>query len=135
MEALDHKVKDVHVELGKLYARIRDYKKAKVYFERAVENKEDGAFLEYGKWTQYKNRPNNEKAKELLTKAIEVGDVKAYSYLGRLYHRKLNDRSKALEVYSEGVNHGDASSAHQLAHVYAELNEYDKADELFFKGK
>lgn len=134
LEALDHKVKDVHVELGKLYARIRDYKKAKVYFESALENNEDGAFLEYGKWIQYKNRPNYEKAKDLLTKAIEVGDVEAYSYLGRLYHRKLNDKGKALEVYTDGINHGDASSAHQLAHIYADLKEYDKADELFLKA-
>ncbi|WP_183573719.1 tetratricopeptide repeat protein [Mucilaginibacter sp. X5P1] len=134
LEALDHKVKDVNVELGKLYARIRDAKKAKISFEKAIESNDDGAFLEYGKWNQYKTRPDYEKARVLFNKAIEVGDVKAYGYLGKLYHRKLNDKGRALEIYSEGMKHGDASSVHQLAHLYAERKDYDKADELFIKA-
>jgi tetratricopeptide (TPR) repeat protein len=134
LEALDHNVKEVNVVLGQLYARVKENKKAKAYFEKAIANREEGAFLEFGKWYHYKPRPDYEKARSMYEEAIEAGEIAAYGYLGKLYHRKLNNRAKAFEVYQEGMGHGDPDSIHQLAHLYADRKDYEKADELFLKA-
>jgi len=134
LQALHHNVKNVNVELGKLYAVIRDVKKAQLYFDKAVELNEPGALLEYGKWSQYKRKPDYTKAEELLRQAIARDDVDAYSYLGRLYLRKLNDKAKAFEVFKEGEEKGDAASVHQLAHLYLDRKDFEKSDALFLKA-
>jgi len=134
LEALSHNVKDVNVVLARLYAKVKDNKKAKLYFETAIASREEGSFLEFGKWNQYKSRPDYEKARLMYEEAIKADEIKAYGYLGKLYHRKLNNKAKAFEVYTEGLDRGDADSVHQLAHLYADRKEYEKSDELFLRA-
>lgn len=134
LEAEKHNVKGVYVELGQLYANLDDPKNTTINFEKAVKNEEDQALLKFGMWHQYKRRPNYKKAQALYKEAIDSKDINAYGYLGQLYHHKFNDEDKAFEIYTEGMEHGDASCVHQLAHLYADRKEYEKSDALFLKA-
>jgi len=134
LEAKRHSIKGVNVELGQLYARLDQPKKAKEYFETAVRNNEEGALIDIGSFYQYKRKPEYGKAEFYYNEAIKNGVTDGYGQLGKLYHRRLNQKDKAFDTYTAGVEHGDVLSTHQLAHLYAERKEYDKANELFLKA-
>lgn len=134
LEAQRHQIKDVNVELGQLYARLDQPKKAKEYFELAIRNNEDDALLDTGSFYQYKRKPEYGKAEFYYNEAIKNGITEGYGQLGKLYHRTMNQKEKAFDVYTVGVEHDDVVSTHQLAHLYADRKEYDKAIELFLKA-
>jgi len=134
LEAKRHRIKDVNIELGQLYARLGQNKKAKDFFEIAVKNNEEDALLYFGYFYQHKSKPEFDKAEFYYGEAIKAGSSHAYGFLGKLYHRSLNNKEKAFETYSIGIKHDDVTSVHQMAHLYADKRDLEQANSFFLKA-
>jgi len=132
--AVKRKVRKANVTLGKLYAEMGQQKKAKEALLTAIEVKEDDASLALGRWYEDKKKPNLEAAVKYYKQAIESGTIRAYGYLGGVYHRKFKDFDRALKIFNEGMEKGDGLSVHRLAHYFADQEDYTKSDELFLKA-
>ncbi|MET6996388.1 tetratricopeptide repeat protein [Chitinophaga defluvii] len=133
-EAIIAKVESANSKLGILYATINDTKNAKKYFNEAIRLNEKDALINMGIWYRVRRRPNFSKAEFYFKKAIDAGIVKAYCLLGDLYMEELKDARKAIEMFELGVQHKDAESAHQLAHIYSDNKNYEASDEMFEKS-
>jgi tetratricopeptide (TPR) repeat protein len=127
-------VEGIYLELAKLYAEKRENKKALKYFQKSIDKNEENSLIDFGNWYRYRNRPQYAKAIELFEMAIKKNQMAAYSALGELYADDLKDYDKAIAVLTEGVLKNDANSAHELGHIYLDLNKPELAMTQFLKS-
>jgi len=144
-----------NLNYGAVYARMRDFNKAELYFTKAMQYLDEDRFVNTA--TLLNNlsiiaRENDDidKAFDLANQAIEIwkksdyprGLVQSYNNLGNCYY-DVGDTKNALKYYNMALdismNNGYGNSAiislEQLANVYSQIGQYKLAYEKHVEFK
>ena len=129
------------VMLGRLYHKgiVKDYKKAKYYFNKAIQLKNVEALMRLGQLYITKNKYS--KGKFYYERAAEQGYIHAYYKIGMLYFYKKGveqDYLKAKEYFDMAAEQNDPKALNMIGYMYdCEIGvkrDYDKAKEYFEKA-
>lgn len=78
---------------------------------------------------------NKNKAKDIYLKAISLGDVRSYSFLGTLYYKEKNHKT-ALDYWRQGAKKGDEVSMNNLVrYLSAKKDAKSKAEAAEWQRK
>jgi TPR repeat protein len=73
-------------------------------------------------------------AKRLFLKAVEIGAPDCYYNIGKFLINTVKDIKEGLRFLKLGIKNKEAESAHFLAHYYEKKNDYDKAEKMFLEA-
>ena len=82
----------------------------------------------------YSALKNMKKAEDHLLKAIEQGEVEAFTWLGIL-HQEQYSYELARAYYEKAIEQGDQNALLALGNLYFLQRDYQKAEKLFIKAK
>ncbi len=130
------------VEVGWLFNKAGDAKKAIKAWEKAEKVKADGAgnfAIGLAYLTGEDAVPFDEgKAFEYIQKATLAGNTDAYFYLGMLYkdgRGVQQDDAKAIEAYTVAADKGNEAACLDLAYLYANASPKDMAKAIKYYEK
>ncbi len=69
-----------------------------------------------------------------VTKSVEAGKVRAYTFYGDLLHARFEDEAGALSWYQKGADAGDEYAQYQLAKMYCEGRGMENPDAVTCYG-
>jgi len=132
-DAVSSKIKGANIVQYNVLKKLGKKKEAKAALLNAVSEKEEDSNYLLGKYYLAQKRPNFKKAEEQFEITVEKGSVKGYIGLARV-SIKQGDIERAISLYQYAVDKNSAQAAHQLGHLYYNLKEFGKSDEMFAKA-
>ncbi len=102
---LDPENDNIKINLGILFLRQKDYQKAEEVFKYLMEKRPNDAQLHYRLAYVYKEWGKYEQAITELQKASALAPqiINPYEELGNIFGSRLEDRGRAIQFYSKGV--------------------------------
>ena len=120
--------------LGLVLHKKEKYREAIDAFTKSIEKGHDESLINLGLLYMEQPEPDVQSAKVCFETAAEKNIKQSFVLLGKLYAENLKDESKAIHYYEKGVQAGDADAAHNLAHIYDNLQKYEESDSLFIRS-
>lgn len=122
-------------KLGEFYYSINEFAIAVKYYEQSCTyNNKDAYFnLAMTYLTGKGNSKNDDIAMQLFKKSIKLGNSKAMTYVGNIYHmnKKYN---KCKKYYKLAIKNNDYIACYNLGNMYIEQNNIKNAVKFFILG-
>lgn len=107
---------------------------AKELLEKAVEKGDKIAIINLAKAYLNPTFYNEQVAKELFLKAVELEAPDCYYNIGKFFINTVKEIKEGVKYLKLGIKANEAESAHFLAHYYETKNDYDKAEKMFLEA-
>jgi len=122
--------------IGKSYFMMSDDSNAIKFLDLAIKKDKNNSEAHFARGVSLLFKKEYENSINSITNAIEIDSTVDYYYSGLgdsyFYSQKYDE---ALSVYLTALKKGDTSSYFNVAQVYAEKNETEKALQNFYKAK
>ena len=122
---------------GSVFEKLREYQKAKDYFEKVIKINPNYADAHYNLGNIFNNLGEYQKAKSCHEKVIELNPnyVNAHNNLGNIF-RELGRKQKAKECFEKAIeiNPNYVNAHNNLGNIFKGLGEKQKAKECFVKA-
>lgn len=133
--AIKAKAPEAYVLLGRVYATQGRFENAEEAFKTGFDNGEWIAAIYLGMlYLEKQSTLSENEIEDYLQKSIEKNVERGNQVLGKFYRESQNNEELAELTWKAGVEQGDRYSAHELAHFYSDNNDFDAAEEMFFKS-